>query len=149
MPQDFQASLLKISKQVGKGVVLCLLKTWANSWSTTFRYHEAVSWPCIWGCEDKKDELEHYICCTHFWSGILAVTRNDPALIHVDSLCKLCLVNPSSLWASLMAVGYQTYHACKLGHRDEIQAAINSGSFHKNLALLGELAEHFWSEMRS
>ena len=148
IPDNFQSSLLKISKHVGKSTLLCLLKTWANSWSTTYRYHEAVLWPCIWGCEDEKDELTHYLRCNHFWSGILAVTRNDPALIQVDPLCKLCLVNPSSLWASLIAVGFQCYHACKIGHRDEIQAAINSGNFHKNLALLSELAEHFWSEVR-
>ena len=134
---------LRISKQVGKMVTLCVVKSWANSWCTTTRYHEVVRWPCIWGCEGKPDSLSHYLCCHHFWSVIASAARLGVEVFNEDPRVKLCLLNPSPLWANLIAVAHQSYHAIKFSHRDRVQECVDSGSFHGNRLLLEELAKHF------
>ena len=146
--------MLRISNRVGKGVLLCLLKTWANSWSTTCRYRhgstgESIVWPCIFGRTGEKDELVHYICCSRFWSGICSASNLGEELIQVDPLIKLCLLSPSAVWAVLVAVAFQSYHAIKMDHRSSVQSAIENGSWHITRALLSDCASHFWSENRS
>ena len=33
--------------------VIQVLRTWSNSWSTSYRYHETRRLPCLLGCPDK------------------------------------------------------------------------------------------------
>ena len=122
--------------------------TWANSWSTTHRYHESVLWPCIFGCNREKDELVHYIGCTRFWSGICSASNLSLELIQVDPLIKLCLLSPSELWAVLMVVAFQSYHAIKMEHRASVQNAVDTDNWHKTACLLSDCASHYWSENR-
>ena len=74
----------QVSKTLSSSVVLTVLKTWANSWCTTSRYHEDILWPCIFGCYGAKDEQAHYLCCGRFWSGICESCNLQESLIHVD-----------------------------------------------------------------
>ena len=123
-------------------------KTWANSWSTTRRYGEAIKWPCIFGCEGEENDLSHYINCSRLWSGILSASNLEEELIHVDPLVKLCLLNPSALWACLIAVAFRSYHAIIFNHRASVQTAVDSERWQLTAVLLSDLARHFWSEHR-
>jgi len=45
-----------------------IFKTLINSWATTYRFNENNKLPCIFGCTDAKDELQHYLCCPPMWT---------------------------------------------------------------------------------
>ena len=146
---DLQKSILRISKCCGKGIILSILKTWANSWATTSRMHEDVRWPCILGCPGEIDDLSHYLVCDRFWSGILAGVSAPASLIQVDPLIKICIINPSALWAGLCAIGFKTYHAIRRDHRAEVHAAIFNGDWTHLANLIGELAAYFCDECKA
>jgi len=40
-----------------------VLRTWSNSWSTSYRYHEARKLPCLLGCPGMPDSITHYSSC--------------------------------------------------------------------------------------
>ena len=40
-----------------------VLRTWSNSWSTSYRYHETHRLPCLLGCHDMPDCISHYSSC--------------------------------------------------------------------------------------
>jgi hypothetical protein len=40
-----------------------VLRTWSNSWSTSYRYHESRRLPCLLGCHDMPDCISHYSSC--------------------------------------------------------------------------------------
>ena len=53
----------------------------------------------------------------------------------MDPLIKLFLLNPSVLWAVLMAVAFQSYYAIKMNRRASVHKAIDTESWHKTNAL--------------
>jgi len=137
----------QVSKTLSSSVVLTVLKTWANSWCTTSRYHEDILWPCIFGCCGAKDELAHYLCCIRFWSGICESCDLQESLVHVDPLIKMSLANPSSFWAKLIAVASRTYHAIKFDQRELVQSAVDRNEFSACLSTLQIVAKHFATEI--
>jgi len=40
-----------------------VLRTWSNSWSTSYRYHESRKLPCLLGCPGMPDSITHYSAC--------------------------------------------------------------------------------------
>ena len=40
-----------------------VLRTWSNSWSTSYRYHETHRLPCLLGCPNMPDCISHYSSC--------------------------------------------------------------------------------------
>ncbi len=50
-------------------VRMCWLKTIGGAWATTCRSHEykanpdVADWPCIFGCAEADDNIQHYINC--------------------------------------------------------------------------------------
>ena len=135
-----------VSRNVSKQVVFTVLKTWANSWCTTTRLHEAVVWPCIFGCPNEEDSLSHYLRCTRFWSGIGTSARAD-GLIYEDPLIKISLSFPYVEWSKLIVVASRCYHSIKFDHLHEVERAIESGLSVQIEQLLEELAAHFCSEI--
>ena len=57
----------KAMRKLRKHEAMQVIKTWVNSWSTSDRYHEDVLLPCLLGCADKPDDLQHYIHCPRIW----------------------------------------------------------------------------------
>jgi len=137
----------QVSKTLNSSIIFTVLKTWANSWCTTSRYHEDTSWPCIFGCQGAKDELAHYLCCIRFWSGICESCNLPESLVHVDPLIKVSLLHPSSFWAKLIAVASRTYHAIKFDQRELVQSAVDRNEFSACLATLQHIAKHFATEI--
>ena len=90
---------------------LMIISTWANGWDTSSRYHEPVIFPCLFGCMNKKDELSHYVTCSHLY----ALARFFRPDAHNDPIVRLGLVGPSEERMMHMACVFCGYHAM---HRD-------------------------------
>jgi len=58
--------------------VMQVIKTWSNSWATTFRFHEAGRLPCLLGCPDEPDSLDHYAFCSRMQNIIAQCVAGSP-----------------------------------------------------------------------
>ena len=130
------------SKGLGVSHVMIILKTWSNAWCTTTRFHELHSWPCIFGCSDREDSLQHYLNCSHFWSGVCS-----REWAHVDPAVRLGLERPTGLRLRLVIVASRVYHTIKFNHRTDIENALSSGNFERVREISRILAAHFRQEM--
>ena len=142
----FSEDLLQAWPLTSKGLsvsnVMIIVKSWVNAWCTTTRYHEAVQWPCIFGCDGADDSLCHYLNCPHLWSRVGA-----HAWTHVDPAIRLGLDRPTPLRLKLLVVASRCYHALKFGHRGVIEQAISDGNFSHVQSHLRILAETFRQEL--
>ena len=57
--QNCRAALCRLKK----AEALMVLKTWGNSWATSYKFHEPVLLPCLFGCYHGIDKLAHYVVC--------------------------------------------------------------------------------------
>ena len=125
---------------------MCLIKTWANSWSTSERYHEAIRHKCILGCND-KDELRHYLVCPPFWAMLNSAARAP----HHDWDCSppenLRLVGASVDRVKRICVVFRCYHAICISHHRVDRAAHETDYFEDLHVLFLELARYFCSEV--
>jgi hypothetical protein len=65
---DSLAPALLIVKSLKPHVAVQVLKTWSNAWATTHRFHEARRLPCLFGCPDEADSLNHCALCPYIKS---------------------------------------------------------------------------------
>ena len=64
---------------------MVFVKTIANSWTTSARYHDAKLVCCAFGCSLERDDLAHYVACPRLWSEVdVASGANDEE--EVDSV---------------------------------------------------------------
>ena len=121
------------SKKLGIGKFMMIIKTWANSWSTSDRYHEETRLPCIMGCQcfvscedDAKDVLAHYLECPILWTVInsAALTLQRPQ--EGSAECRACLCNPTLNDFKRLVVAFNVYHSLRLGHRTVVASATRS-----------------------
>ena len=119
----------QVSRTLEGQVIMTVLKTWANAWCTTSRYHEDTLWPCIFGCASAPDSLAQYLSCFRFWSGVLTSCKLSEFHAHTDPLIKCCLCRPTPTRAKVIAVASRSYHAIKFVHRGMVQLGVDSGDF--------------------
>jgi len=121
--------------------VMQVIKTWSNSWATTHRFHESGRLPCLLGCPDEPDSLDHYAFCVRMQEligrcvvgfppspqapGSLATPGGPPAPIEPSSLelgsigCRwngtrnLGLDDPCKLNLQCVGCMFYAYHAIK------------------------------------
>ena len=86
------------------------MKTWSNSWSTSYRYHEARRLPCLFGCPGEPDSLSHYCQCSVMRSLILE-TLGQPE--DWNGLDQLGIAHPSRNSLKCIACMFYAYHALK------------------------------------
>ena len=58
-------------KEIRASDAIKVFKGWTNAWATSSRYHEDKLLPCLLGCQNCTDSLEHYLGCPHLY----AITR--------------------------------------------------------------------------
>ena len=87
---------------------LCWLKTIIGGWTTTTRMHETVRWPCIFGSEDCKDELLHYLVCPFLWQFPREFLRYDEPSISIGS--RLCFIAPTTSKLRALAFVHALYN---------------------------------------
>ena len=66
-------------------VAIRVFKCWINGWATSRRYgnNEGKILPCLFGCTDCVDSLDHYLQCPHLfalWSFLIEGSPEDPLI---------------------------------------------------------------------
>ena len=125
-------------------------KTWANSWSTTERYHEEQVLPCIFGCRQyrgceagAKDSLGHYLDCPILWLLLYSVLRTPSFSISAPGAKLACLSRHSLNDLRRLCLAFKCYHALRMGHPKRIIKAVKSSLFDDlHVQFLNDLA-HF------
>ena len=104
------ADCFKCLRNLRKHEAMQVIKTWCNSWSTSYRYHEEVLYQCLLGCPGQKDELQHYVNCPHIWN----VARIAfPHLKFDSTLDRLCVAEPCTESLRVLAATFPAYHSIK------------------------------------
>ena len=57
--------------------MMTYIKTISNGWCTSSRFHEPIRYSCIFGCDEARDELRHYLCCPTFVDICANAVRHD------------------------------------------------------------------------
>ena len=97
-------------------VAIRVFKGWVNGWATSDRYKnvEVKVLPCLFGCNNCKDSLDHYLICPHLfalWKFFIEDTSDDP-------LSRWGLSEPSKFKCNIIACIFSAYHAV----RNELKA---------------------------
>jgi len=138
-------SALQLLPELKPFQVMQVIKTWSNAWATTHRFHESGRLPCLLGCPNEPDSLDHYAFCTRMqgiiqalfgtpfqnlgpcitaptepspWElGSIGCRWNGPILLGLDDPCKLNL--------RCVACMFYAYHAVKF--TPEVKDAAGGG----------------------
>ena len=101
-----------IMRKLRKHDAMCVIKTWTNSWSTSYRYHEPVLLPCLLGCQEGKDDLSHYVDCIQIQIILDALIRHPPS----TPLERIGLQHVTRDLILTCAAVFSAYHAVKRSH---------------------------------
>ena len=139
--------LAQVLKSASSAQCTACLKTWVNSWSTSCRYHEADSWPCVFGCAGEKDDLSHYLTCDPLWSLACEAVPTGCRwqLPQPHPLEKLCFLNTSPAGIKRLAMVYRGYHAIRMSHRTLVERCIVSGDYTEIHLLFKMLCSNLWT----
>ena len=134
-------------KKCGARVAMSVIKSWANAWTTSSRMHEAICLPCIFGCDDCTDSLNHYLICDPLWSIVISCSSNQCEHLRCGPFSKLGLEASPMIWWRMLSIAFSCYHAIKVGHRDEVLSCAASGHPQKLLDRLIGYAQVFSREV--
>lgn len=97
-------------KKLAKFEVIHVLKTWANSWAASYRFHEDKRLPCLLGCPTGQDCMKHYQSCPALRSLVLDALGHGDEWVHFDDL-GIAAPSPDGLraWSAV----FYAYHAVK------------------------------------
>ena len=101
------------ARKLGMTAFMAVLRTWINSWATSHRSHDPTILPCLFGCLEGKDSLQHYIHCPH----LFALMRYHNGTVSEDPLSRLGLVNPSLDSLNILCSTFAGYHSVRRGIR--------------------------------
>ena len=126
------SALLELGKKSSPHIAMCLVKSLANAWCTSHRLHEQVRLPCVFGCLEACDSLQHYWSCARLWGVVSAALGLQlPECV----LGKLGFPVPTMGNVHAIFVAYHAYHTVKISHRDSVQTAIESQDFSTTLSV--------------
>ena len=111
MQDDWFPKFKELFKGVSSFLRMCWLKAIGGAWTTTWRMHEPIKWPCIFGCTDCLDEIQHYLFCPILWQlgrEALSISEHHFCLGH-----RLCFIDCSLDKLRLLAYVHLLYHALK------------------------------------
>jgi len=126
LTSDAVSKLCAALCKLGARVSMAVVKSWANAWTTSTRMHEPQLLPCIFGCPNCEDSLDHYLCCDPLWTAVISCSFKYAELLQAGPFSKLGL-GGSSAWLQMLAIAFSCYHAIKMSHRDEILKFLESG----------------------
>ena len=124
---------------------IMVIKTWANSWTTSARFHDGKLTYCCLGCPGELDCIEHYMVCPPLWRTVTDTTDIARAENILERICISC-PSRSNLLNLIVASG--TYHTIKLQYCDKVLAAQKDGEWQSifDLALSAAVAVYrAWS----
>ncbi len=107
VPVDCIAKLLKVLQGCRTHTAMCVFKCIIGGWTTSHRMHEPVKHSCLLGCAHANDDIRHYLLCSPLWQIAGQALGAEPPL---DLAARLCLVEPCTERARLLALTFQLYH---------------------------------------
>ena len=105
----FEGLHLELRKQTPY-IKTCWLRTITGAWCTSTRLASVQGRPCIFGCQDIRDELVHYLVCPILWQFARSSLK-----INEDSmqfLFRICVSEPTSDKLKLLAFTHALFHVC-------------------------------------
>ena len=106
-PGNWYEVLSTVLRQCKPYVGMCVFKTFIGAWTTSSRMSEPVCRPCLLGCTDGADNINHYIQCSPLWQ----IARSALGIVDPFEFSnRLCLVAPTPGNAQLLALVYTLYH---------------------------------------
>jgi hypothetical protein len=127
-----------VIRRLGEHYAMVAVKTWADSWATSARFHDEACLHCVLGCPGRPDHIAHYVNCDCLWVQVDEAMGYDS----VDSIGeRLLLESPTAERAKTLAVAFSTYHAVKLGNAEAVQWAAKNKDYSRVLNLAFEAAK--------
>ena len=135
------SSAFKILASTRMHDAMRVLKTWVNSWATSHRSHESVQHRCLFGCDDARDSMNHYVMCPI----LFAITRQLVPATPACPLKRIGLIDPSKESILCVACAFSGYHAVK---RACSELSIKDGTltFGQRFAAHTIFCDFFWTE---
>ena len=108
---DFQfKDACNILRSLRKHDAMQVIKTWVNSWATSYRYHEEPRLPCLLGCVDGCDAQHHYVYCTHIRQIQDSLLYSPPS---PSALTRIGIIDPTRDSLLTVMATFAAYHAVK------------------------------------
>ena len=136
---------MKAHSTLPQGMKTAIMKTLTNSWATSHRYHETPLLPCIFGCEDEKDNLPHYLKCEACWPCAVSAAGLPSAYLSLSGIERLALISQNLEGVKLLGVVYRGYHTIKLGFRALVDKCQAEGEYGEIILLFTELYKDYWT----
>jgi len=115
---NIELALATMKQSLRKHDAMRVIKTWCNAWGTSSRMHERIIFPCLFGCQDARDHMAHYVQCP-FWLYLLTKLSSDP-LPSPLPLTRLAVVDPSTPSLLALSCSFAGYHAIKRLAREKL-----------------------------
>ena len=108
-------------KKLPSHVAVSWVKTVANGWCTSARFHEPTRFSCVFGCRGAIDETRHYLNCKvlrGIASDALSIPEHDLLRICSEALITFGLAPVRRAAVFVLYIMYTLYHHRKnnLGH---------------------------------
>jgi hypothetical protein len=97
-------------KEIRVSDAVKVFKCWTNAWATSYRYQEGIKLPCLFGCDNCKDEQKHYMMCPNLYA---LMKYHFGQLVSDDPLQRWGLVHPSVDTLKFVACVFSGYHALR------------------------------------
>ena len=102
-------------------LVVALLRTWFNGWTTSYRAHSNKT-TCIFGCSaEAEDRLLHYAVCQPLWMAIYSSVEVSDEIALLRSLA-LRLDGDVASDLRCLAIAVDVYNNCKGKVRNNLKA---------------------------
>ncbi len=115
VPANWVAELARVLSSVKQHAASCVFKCIIGGWTTSHRMHEPEKLPCIFGCGDGLDEINHYFLCSPLWQIASRAMQIEAPL---DLARRLCTVSPTPESVRLLALVFSLYHFSKHRAKD-------------------------------
>ena len=109
-----------------------VIKTWVNSWATSYRYHEEPRLPCLLGCANGCDAQHHYVYCTH----IRNIQASLLPPLSPSDFNRIGIVDPSRHSLLTVVATFAAYHAVK---RSPFTSGLDGSPLNSERALAAQL----------
>ncbi len=110
VPTDWVSALLEVLRNVRPHTASCVFKSRKGGWTTSARMHEHTKLPCIFGCREQPDEINHHFLCSPLWQ-IASQSLQIEAPLGLAQ--RLCTERPTPDTARLLALVFSLYHFAK------------------------------------
>ena len=129
--------IFSVMKSLGSHAAMCCFKTYANSWTTSRRFHEARHGTCLFGCA-QPDDLAHYMSCIRLWRTIKFAVK---ASVGSSLQGRLGLVSPSKKRLQELAIALTIFHTIKHSEQGSLQLARDTDNFNYFVVIARSIAE--------